>query len=86
MRGFEMETERFEVHRGFPSAQIEAVSIQHYLSVQWLWSQEKEVAVSRRECRPRTPKTSSHQRVTRNLKSDYSFFFHFLDFDSLHFS
>lgn len=84
MCGFEMETKRFKVHRGFRCAQIKAVSIQHYLPVQWLWSQEKKVAVSRRECCPRPAKTTSHQRMKRNLKSD--FFSFFLDSDFSHFT
>ena len=41
--GFEMETKRSKV-----------MLIQHLLSVQWLWSQEEEADVPRRECCPRT--------------------------------
>jgi len=65
--GFEMETKRFKVHWGFRCAQIEAMSIQHHISVQWVWSQEKKVAVSRRECCSRTAKTSSHQRIKKEI-------------------
>lgn len=52
---FEMETKRFSVHRGVRCARVKAMSVQHNLPVQWLWSEEEKVAVSGREsCCSRT--------------------------------